>query len=150
QWTINWGDSTQVVTGDPTSVAHTYADGDASYTISATATNDDGTFSAGNTVTVAVQNVAPTLSISRPTGVNEGSSYSLNLSSFDPGADTISQWSINWGDGTQVVSGNPTSIAHTYADGNASYTISASATDEDATFAAGSTVSVSVLNVAPT
>ena len=48
----------------------------------------------------------------------KGSIYTLNLSSTDPGADTISQWTINWGDGTdQVVTGNPSSVTHTYADG---------------------------------
>ena len=36
----------------------------ASYTISATATDEDGTFAAGNTVAVTVHNVAPTLAIS--------------------------------------------------------------------------------------
>src|SRR6185312_2223847 len=119
QWTINWGDGTQVVAGNPSSVSHTYVDGDANYIISATATDEDGTFAAGNTVAVAVHNVAPTLAISGASDVNEGSPYTLNLSSFDPGTDTITQWTINWGDGTQVVSGNPSSVSHTYADGNA-------------------------------
>ena len=133
QWTINWGDGTQVVSGNPSSVTHTYADGTANYTISATATDEDGTFAAGNTVGVTVNNVAPTLTISGAASVNEGSSYTLNLSKSDPGADTISQWTINWGDSTQVVAGNPASVTHTYADGDANYTISATATDEDGT-----------------
>lgn len=150
QWNINWGDGTQVVSGNPSSVSHTYADGDASYAVSATATNEDGTFAATNTVAVTVHNVAPTLTLSGASNVNEGSAYTLNLSSFDPGADTISQWNVNWGDGTQVVSGNPSSVSHTYADGDASYTISATATDEDGTFAAGNTVGLTVHNVAPT
>ncbi len=150
QWTINWGDGTQVVAGNPSSATHTYADGNASYTISATATDEDGTFAASNTVGVAVHNVAPTLAISGAADVNEGSTYTLNLSSFDPGADTISQWTINWGDTTQVVAGNPSSVTHTYADGDTSYTISATATDEDGTFVAGNTVAVAVHNVVPT
>ena len=140
QWTINWGDGTEVVSGNPASVTHTYADGNASYTISATATDEDGTFAAGNTVAVAVTNVAPTLAISGAASVNEGSSYTLNLSSSDPGADTITQWTINWGDSTEVVIGNPSSVSHTYADGSANYTISATATDEDGTYTAGNTV----------
>jgi hypothetical protein len=150
QWSINWGDSAQIVTGNPTSVSHTYADGTASYTISATATDEDGTFAAGNTVGVTVNNVAPTLAISGPANVNEGSSYTLNLSSSDAGTDTINHWAISWGDSTQVVAGNPTSVTHTYADGSASYTISATATDEDGTYNAGNTVGVTVNNVAPT
>ena len=152
QWTINWGDSVQVVSGSPASVTHVYADGSASYTISATATDEDGTYAAGDTVAVTVNNVAPTLAISGAASINEGSTYTLNLSQSDPGADTISQWTINWGDSTQIVSGNPASVTHVYADGNASsnYTISATATDEDGTYAAGNTVAVSVVNVAPT
>ena len=149
QWTINWGDGTQVCRGNPSSVTHTYADGTTNYTISATATDEDGTFAAGNTVAVTVNNVAPTLTISGAASVNEGSSYTLNCR-LRSGADTISQWTINWGDGTQVVSGNPSSVTHTYADGTDSYTISATATDEDGTYAAGNTVAVTVNNVAPT
>ncbi len=149
-WTINWGDTTEVVSGNPSSATHTYADGPNGYTISATATDEDGTYSAGNTVSVAVNNVAPTLTLSGAASVNEGSPYTLNLSSSDPGADTITSWTINWGDSTQVVSGNPSSVTHTYADGTNNYTISATATDEDGTFAAGNTVSLTVNNVPPT
>jgi hypothetical protein len=97
-----------------------------------------------------VHNVAPTLSISGAADVDEAAVYTLNLSSFDPGPDSITSWTINWGDGSEVVTGNPTSVTHTYADGDANYTISATATDEDGTFAAGNTVDVMVHNVAPT
>jgi uncharacterized delta-60 repeat protein len=149
QWTIDWGDMIEVVSGNPASVNHIYADGDANYTITATASDEDGTFAAGNSVAVMVNNVAPTLSISGAANVNEGSVYTLNLSSLDPGDDTITQWTIDWGDGIEIVSGDPSSVTHTYADGTANYTISATATDEDGTFAAGNTVSVQVDNVAP-
>ncbi len=148
-WTINWGDGTEIVTGDPTSVTHTYLDGDANHTISATATDEDGTFAAGNTVAVMVHNVAPALAISGAADVNEGALYTLNLSSLDPDDDTISQWTINWGDGIEIVAGNPTSVTHTYLDGDANFTISATATDEDGTFAAGNTVAVMVHNLPP-
>ena len=154
QWTINWGDGSaaQIVMGDPSSVTHTYSDGPATRTISATATNSSGTFNAANTVAVTVNNVAPTLSISGPATINEGSLYTLNLSDSDPGADMISQWTINWGDGSavQTVSGNPASVTHTFSDGPAARTISATATDEDGTFNAGNTVAVTVNNVART
>jgi len=82
-------------------------------------------------VALAVLNVAPALVLSGAADTNEGSSYTLNLSSsilhrHDHAMD------INWGDGSQVVSGNPSSVSHTYADGDATYSISATATDEDA------------------
>ncbi len=154
QWTINWGDGSEVqtVTGNPASVTHTFAGGPGTRTISATATDEDGTFNAGNTLTVTVGNIAPTLAISGASSVDEGAVYTLNLSSSDPGANTITQWTINWGDGTavQTVAGNPSSVTHTFADGNVSRTISATATDEDGTYNAGNTVTVTVSNVAPT
>ena len=148
-WTITWGDgSVEAVTGNPSSVSHLFADGAAGYTISATATDGDGTFAA-NSIAVAVKNVAPTLTIGGAATVNEGASYSLNLSSSDPGTDTITSWTIIWGDGlVQNVSGNPSSVSHTFADGANNYTVSATATDEDGSFAAN-TVALTVNNVAP-
>ena len=150
QWTIDWGDTTEVVSGNPASVTHTYADGDTNYTISATATNEDGTYAAGNAVLLAVLNVAPVLAISGAADVDEGSIYTLNLSSLDPGDDTISQWIIDWGDTIEVVSGNPASATHTYADGDAAYTIAALAFDEDGGYLVDDMVNVTVHNVAPT
>ena len=143
--------ASQVVSGNPSSVTHTYADGDANYTISATATDEDGTFAAGNTVGVAVHNVAPTLTISGAADVNEGSSYTLNLSSFDPGADTIS--SVDDQLGRRHGSRERQSVERCRTPmpmATHNYTISATATDEDGTFAAGNTVGVTVHNVAPT
>src|SRR5207249_3107224 len=129
---------------------HVFADGPNSYTVSATATDEDGTFSAGNTVAVTVNNVTPTLTLSGPASVNEGAVYTLSLSSYDPGADTVSGWTITWGDGvTQAVAGNPGSVVHVYADGPNDFTIRATAADEDGTYNAGNALSVHVNNVAP-
>src|SRR5206468_980595 len=119
-------------------------------TITASATDEDGTYAASSRA-VSVANVAPALTIAGAASVNEGAVYTLSLSSSDPGADTITGWTINWGDGSpaQAVTGNPSSVIHTYADGSNAHTITASATDEDGTYAAGNTVAVSVANVAP-
>jgi streptogramin lyase len=64
-----------------------------------------------------------------------GSSYTLNLSASDPGDDTISGWTINWGDGTiETVVGDPSSVTHTYTNAGFSNNILVSATDEDGTY----------------
>ena len=133
------------------SVTHTYADGLNNWTISATATDEDGTFAAGNTVAVTVNNVAPTLTISGRGDHRRRRSYTLSLSSLDPGDDTISSWEINWGDGdVETVLGNP-DVGHAHLRRRPEQLpISATATDEDGTFAAGNTVAVTVNNVAPT
>jgi streptogramin lyase len=67
--------------------------------------------------------------------VSEGGVYTLNLAAIDPGDDTISGWTINWGDGTvEQVVGDPSSVTHTYAVGGFTYDILASASDEDGTY----------------
>ncbi len=125
-------------------------DGDAGpFTVTITAT-DLANISTTTTFTYSVLNVAPTLTISGPPTVLEGSPYVLTLNSSDPGADTISSWAINWGDGSgiETVAGNPASVSHVYDNGPNNYTISASATDEDGTYAAN-TLAITVNNAPP-
>ncbi len=132
-WEIDWGDgNVEMISGNPSSTTHTYADGPNAYTISASATNEDGTYPAGNTVEVTVNNVAPTLTLTGSLNADEGSVYTLELFSNDPGDDTITEWEIDWGDGTvETISGDPSSVTHIYTDGPNGYTISAKAFDED-------------------
>ena len=149
-WTIDWGDGTvETISGNPSSTVHTYADGPNQYTISAFVTDEDGDYQANDHV-VTVLNVAPERSIDGDDTVNEGSPFTLNLfAGNDPGQDTISSWTIDWGDGTtETIPGNPSSAVHTYADGPNQYTISAFVTDEDGDYQANDHV-VTVLNVAP-
>jgi hypothetical protein len=156
KWTINWGDGTTtapditVVSGNPASVKHTFKSGPNDYTISATATDNVGTYAASNTVNVGVLHPAPVLGLSGRATVSQGATYTLNLSSTETGGHKITQWTINWGDTTTVVKGNPTSVTHTYPSTLTSYTISATATDDLGTYAAGNTVAVSVIHPAPT
>jgi hypothetical protein len=136
-WDINWGDGgpVQHILGDPSSVTHTYEDGPNSYIISATATDEDGTYSAAP-LTVTVNNVAPTLTICGSPETDEGSPYTLDLNSYDPGTDAIDYWNIDWGDGTPIQLATHDHITHIYADGPNSYIISATGTDEDGTYSA--------------
>ncbi len=85
-----------------------------------------------------------------PRRCRRGQTYTLSLSASDPGADTISRWLINWGDGTAVqnVIGNPSSVTHVFATPGQSLTINASAEDEDGVWAANS-VSVTTFAVVP-
>ncbi len=109
--------------------------------------DDDGVYTIGlkvddgrggintTTTTLTVNNVAPTISTTGTGSVTAGGSYTLNLSAMDPGEDTITSWTINWGDGSiETFAGNPASVAHTYANAGFTYNVLASATDEDGTF----------------
>jgi hypothetical protein len=155
---VDWGDGSAHTTFSAGAVgalgtsAHTYADGNPNtvFTVTVMVTDQAGD-SDSTTFQVTVANVPPGLTLSGATVINEGDAYTLNLSSSDPGTDTITGWTINWGDGDiQTVTGTPASVTHAYADGPSNYTTTATASDEDGTFAAGNTVSVTVNNVAPT
>ncbi|MEQ8494665.1 MAG: right-handed parallel beta-helix repeat-containing protein, partial [Gammaproteobacteria bacterium] len=81
-----------------------------------------------------VLNVAPTLMLSGDATTTQEATYTLGLAATDPGDDTITSWTIDWGDGTvEVVAGNPPVIDHVYSL-TGSFEINASATDEDGTW----------------
>ena len=128
-----------MVSGNPSTVTHIYAEGPNNYTISATAADDVGTYSA-NTVSVEVDHIPPAVLISGSSSVIEGSVYTLDLSGTEIGPETISSWTIDWGDGTaaQTVTGNPSTVTHTYAAGPNNFTITASAADDDGTYSGNS------------
>jgi len=146
QWVVEWGDgTTSTYAGNVTSANKTYGD-NGGYTVRITATDEDGSHQM--TTSVAIANVAPTLSVSGSAGAVEGSVFTLNWGATDPGTDTISSWTVEWGDGTtSTYAGNLRTAGKTYAD-NGTYTVRLTATDEDGSYLA--TTSVGVANVAPT
>ena len=131
QWVVNWGDGNVESFAAGANPTHTYAD-NGSNTIVATAFADDGNVYLASGVNVEVDNVDPVLTIAGATTVEAGSAYVLDLSSIDPGADTISQWIVDWGDGTdpETIAGDPNQVSHVYASAG-EFTITAQAFDED-------------------
>jgi len=113
---------------------------------------DNHSAQATTTFTYAANLVPPTISLSGNATVNEGSPYTLNLGVItDPGHDTITSYTINWGDGViDQFTGSPanTTATHTFDDGPANHVDNVNVTD-DGVFLGGS-LAVSVLNVAPT
>jgi autotransporter-associated beta strand protein len=94
--------------------------------------------------------ITPAASISGPTSVDEGSDYRLGLAAAFSSNDAISQWQVNWGDGTvQTVQGDPASVDHVYAAAPARCAITASETDNYGTFNVPGQVAVQVQEVPP-
>ncbi len=130
---------------------------------SSPAVNDDGarnisvrvTDSAGLstvlTTTLTIINTSPTITVTGRSIVNSAEVYQLNLASTDPGQDTISEWTIHWGDGaTETVSGALTSATHVFTTPGGSRSISVTGTDEDGTHAmSGGPFVVAINNRAP-
>ncbi len=103
------------------------------------------------TTTLTINNTAPTVNVTGNATASSGIPYTINLASSDPGADTISTYAINWGDGsTQTVSGTATSATHTYSVPGGTRSITVSAIDEDGTFPMnGGPLVVTVQNTTP-
>ena len=135
RWRVDWGDGTSDDFDAPRSAAsHRYAD-DGTYNVRVSATNEDGTFSSP-AKTVTVRNLAPMLSVSAPATVELGRAVSLSLSAADAGDDRVSEWRIDWGDGTtQNLPGNANSASHDY-EAAAQYEVRVTAVDEDGSWPA--------------
>jgi 6-phosphogluconolactonase (cycloisomerase 2 family) len=141
--TINWGDGTpqnpdlQTVAGNAATVTHVFAAGPNEWTIGATFADSDGSYSASNAVDVVVNAVAPMLSLSGPSSVTAGATYTLQLAVLsDVNPTPLTGWTINWGDGTpaQTLLGNPTSATHIFTQVGADVFITAQATDANGVY----------------
>ncbi|MFC5768639.1 PKD domain-containing protein, partial [Thauera sinica] len=163
QYVIRWGDGSEqtIAAADLPAdriVTHVYADGDANQTIEVDLVDEDGTWVNAGSRGVHVYDVAPTLALAGAGSVDEGSPYTLELGAIaDPGLDTVTQYRIDWGDGT-VENFTAAEIAaqsartHVYQDGGAGgtdYTISVALVDEDGTHANAGSKTLTVANVAP-
>ncbi len=126
---VNWGDGvvqTGIGGGTTRDVAHTYADDPkffTDYTVYVASTTDGINWQMGGGLLVNVEDVERTASISGAMSVANGDTYTLNLSSFDPGDDRVSLWLVDWEyDGMtfnpQFPDGfyfdDPATVTHTY------------------------------------
>ena len=141
-WSIDWGDGTT-----PTSLgnsvnpnaSHAYADGNAGRTITATCNFSyagGGTSNAFATRSLTVTNVAPTWSLTGQDTYYATNEYTLESSDlYDPGQDTVTQWTVDWGDGSSpsTYSGSTTQYTHTFAVAG-TYTLTTTAHDEDGSY----------------
>lgn len=110
-------------------------------------------------LTITVQNVPPTITLTGNATVGEGVEYALTLGAVvDVGQETIQRYIIRWGDNqtTTVEAANlpaNRTLRHVYADGSAAgtpRTISVDVVDEDGTHAGAGTKLVTVTNRTPT
>ena len=85
------------------------------------------------TTTVTIENVAPEITTTGPGTIVAGQAYTLNLVASDFGNELISDWIIDWGDGTVVnTGGDVASWDHTYSTAG-NYDITVAVVDEDGT-----------------
>ena len=108
---------------------------DGTYDVALRVTDDSGA-QHSDVFTLTVSNTAPTLTLTGAATADAGSVYTLDLMASDPGDDTISTDTINWGDGTvttETFDGPVTTVSHTYTDAGFTRSITYSVEDEDGT-----------------
>ena len=122
---------------------------DGSYTVKLTVS--DGVHDPiSDETAVTITNVAPTIALSGEAEVDEGSPYTLSLGAVtDPGDDTVTGYTVHWGDGSSDSYSAAGEVTHTYADGPTSPVIMVDLVDEDGTHPGAGTLTIMVNNVAP-
>lgn len=108
---------------------------------------DDGTHTIGlevddgrggratDSFALVILDTPPSISISGPTTAAVGQTVTVTVFASDPGNDTVTSWSIAWGDGTiDDRVGLPATISHTYGANAGVRSVTASVTNEDGTF----------------
>ncbi len=134
---VDWGDgsphSTQIISGS-TVFSHTFRSADLTSTITVAGTQGTTTELEDKDIQVQAASSSsgplPPFRINGPATTTTGTPYILNLNS---GGDSISSWTIDWGDGQiGTVEGPRPYVVHDYGDAGV-FNISATATDATGT-----------------
>ncbi len=97
-------------------------------------------------VPLSIGNMPARINIAAEHGVLPGGILSVSISTSDPGPDTVTSLTIDWGDGGSpvTITGNTAALDHLYEEAG-DYTITVTATDEDGTYTAEHLLAVYVL-----
>ena len=108
------------------------------YAITLQLVDEDGTHDNDVDFTAHIVNVVPVLTIQGAPSVNEGSAYTLTLSTvFDPGDDLVDRYEVDWGDGASESFASLGDVTHVYY-GEAERTITVDLRDEEGTYVGAS------------
>lgn len=112
-WSVSSTNGQVIASGSGPSFTFTPSD-QGTYSVTLRATDDD-TGTATDTVVVTVNDVAPTITLSAPSTAREGEPYTVSFTTVEPGADPVTSYTVDWGDGTTLsVPGTSTAATHTY------------------------------------
>ncbi len=99
---------------------------------------------------LVVSNTDPTVSLQGADQIEEGSQYTLSLGTVtDPGDDTVTSFTVNWGDGTSNVYDANGAVTHSYREGPLDHEITIDVVDEDGLHSTVARLPLTVQNVAP-
>ena len=112
-YTVNWGDSTSTSSSQPGNFTHTYSTvGPANIIVSLV--DGTGTFSSAGSLNIVVNN-SPTISLSGNNNANAGGTYTLGLGAVNDPGQTVSGYTVHWGDGQTSNYSSNGPVTHVYA-----------------------------------
>jgi len=138
-WAWTFGDGATSTAQHP---VHTYG-GAGTYTVTLTATNDDGTDAATKTDYIIVSDLAPPVANFSATPTS--GTLPLEVTFTDESSNAPTSWSWAFGDGATSTAQHP---VHTYSTAG-TYTVTLTATNDDGTDAATKTDYIIVSDLAP-
>lgn len=153
EWDFNYNGVTFNVNAAGRSVAATYPDGPAAYTVALRVSDDDGAVSPVNTLALTISNAPPIANAGPDQSVLEGDTVNLDGSgSTDPGLDalTLFEWDFDYDGVTFTVDATGQTATTVYPNGPAAYTVGLRVTDEDGDASAIATANITVNNAPPT
>lgn len=154
-WFVDWGDGASATysgsndggfdgandIGGPLDATHAYATS-GTFTISAIAFDAVGSYAA-QSATLEVDEPTATFSVDGAAEFTKGQQYDLTPSFSISSGDSVSQYVVSWGDGSDpaTYSGSATDLTHVYTAGTSNgYTIEATAITDYGTYTAETSV----------
>jgi hypothetical protein len=105
-------------------------DDDGAYDLTLKVIDDQGA-AASSTGTLTITNRVPAIFASGPSMTSIGADHEIEFSASDPGDDTVSQWTVNWGDGAVDTFGSDAQTAWHVYENPGTFTVRITAQDED-------------------
>jgi Domain of unknown function (DUF4347)/Calx-beta domain/PKD domain len=126
-------------------ISRIFPDESDSQTVSIKVIDQQGVDENVSSFDIKVNNVAPTLELSGEGNTAEGLDYALTLSNLiDPGSDTVSNYTIDWGDGSMLENIDALGTVNHVYEISGKYEINVNITDEDGVYLDIDSLSVSV------
>lgn len=131
QYVVHWGDGAMNAYSVAGPVSHIYSEESGTRTISVDLVDEDGAAAAAGSLVVDLTTLQPTIALSGPSFLAEGTVYTLNLGAVANTTRPVLEYLVHWGDGSTTTTTTTGPLSHIYSDGTSFHTIAVDLLGED-------------------